>query len=205
MKKTELLAVLLLIAGITLLSGCVKKSSESQTAPTGVQPVSDDQAAEVQENVAPAQEDSFAGWQTYKNDKYGYEIKYPGDWYMMKDPCCPPPPTAANFNNYSTKKAEYAAHQLEEKVYGFDILCLYEGKLSDIGEVKSYLDEGASHKYVKVNKSDAIMFSHNIYPNNPGEKVISYYIVDGTQGCRLTFSTKCPVCENILSTFKYTK
>ena len=144
-----------------------------------------------------------ADWKTYRNEEYKYEVKYPENWYFLKDACCPPPPTGITFNDYSDEKSELSKHQLEEGVFTFDILCVYEGKLDEIGEVKLLKEEGVEYEYLTVNGAEAIKFVKTRIPNQPEEKVISYYVVKGNSGCRIVFSSKCIICNQMLSTFRF--
>ncbi len=85
---------------------------------------------------------TVGNWQIYKNEKYGYSLRYPTEWYFLEDACCLPPPVYVVLNNYSTKQNEYASNQMKEDVYGVDITCLYEGRLDEIGEVQLLKKEG---------------------------------------------------------------
>ena len=147
--------------------------------------------------------DEIADWKTYSNEEYNYEVKYPKDWYFLKDACCPPPPTGITLNNYSDKKSEFSQHQFEKGVLNFDILCLYEGKLDEIGEVKLLKEEKVEYEYLTINGAEAIKFVKNRVPNQSEEKAISYYIVNGNSGCRIIFSSKCAICNQMLSTFRF--
>lgn len=50
--------------------------------------------------VTPPQSvDQLVGWQEYINDRYHYKIKYPPDWYFLKEGYSPPPPTAIMLSN----------------------------------------------------------------------------------------------------------
>ncbi len=144
-------------------------------------------------------------WVFYTNEKYGYQFKYPSDWYFLKDGCCPPPPAAINFNNYSDTQEEYATHQFEKDVYGINVYCNYEGSVDDIGEVQLQKKEGAKNETKKINGFDAIIFSKDQTPGDSSVRVKNAYIVNGQQGCRITFDTNCAECPKILESFKFNK
>lgn len=195
---------------VFILSGCTK-----DVANPGI-PVSKDQAGltsgDGMESQLEAETQNIekvnmltADWETYANEKHGYSIKHPKEWFFLKDACCPPPPTFVSFNNISDTKNVFTARQLEKNVYNFDILCGYEGAIDDIGEVKLMKEEGETNEATTINSLDAIKFTKNRYPDDPSEKVFSYYIVDGAKGCRVGFDSKCPTCETVVSTFKFNK
>lgn len=49
----------------------------------------------------PVTVEELFGWQEYLNDRYHYKIKYPGDWYFIKEGYSPPPPTAIKLSSIS--------------------------------------------------------------------------------------------------------
>lgn len=202
MKK--FLISIAIIVSVFVFSGCQKEKAavpkESQPPVPQVLENKDRLVEEVKngdENKA-----DYSGWETYNNEKYKYQIKYPKSWFFMKDYCCPPPPASVNLNNISDKKAEYAARQTEPGVQGINIDCLYEGKIDDIGEVQLQKKEGKSFETKKINGFDAIVFNEDRGPRQP-MPVFTYYIVDGKQGCRITYDGGCTSCQDITNSFNF--
>lgn len=60
----------------------------------------------------------FAGWQEHNNEKYHYKIKYPGDWYFVKEGYSPPPPTAIKLSSISDP---YPSASVEHLSVGIDV------------------------------------------------------------------------------------
>jgi hypothetical protein len=198
--KSKIIISILFVGAALVISGCQKQGSEIDlSAP---QEEKEKTEIEIQTQGAKEPETDLSGWKTYNNEARGYRLKYPDDWFFVDDYCCPPPPAAVNFNNYSSKKLEYATHQMEEGVQGIEIFCGYEGVIDDIGEVQYFRDEGLEGGLKKVNGFDAIRFKQSRGPGS-SVSVVSYYIVDGQQGCRFVFEDTCALCENIVSTFSF--
>jgi len=199
--KKKIVISLVLIFSVFAFSGCGKKEEKTLDLEKAKEDI---QVSQSQKEMINA-DSEVAEWKEYENKEYGYSVKYTIEWFFMKDACCPPPPAFVSLNNISEKKVEFTSRQLEKGAWNFDILCLYEGKINEIGEVKSQKEEGVSNSELSINGFDAIRFTENVYPGDNSENVLSYYIVDGKKGCRIVYSDKCAVCDKIISTFKFSK
>ncbi len=82
------------------------------------QPVTDEVASQPAASSTNAKSNSntaavspTAGWQTYHNNTYGYQLQFPNDWYYIKDAMSgPPPPATAFFSSQSeVSSANYAS------------------------------------------------------------------------------------------------
>lgn len=194
MKKVLLLATIILFA--IALTGC---QNRQQTNKENQIQKPDQPELQNQVNNPP---EELKAWKTFENEEMGYEIKYPPGWFVVKDACCPPYPTLAFLNNYSATSAEHAAHQMDQGVYSMEISCLYEGKIEDIGELQGR-DKDEKKQLLKVNNLNAVKFSSDQIPGDSSQQIITYYIVNGEKGCRLTFSSDCPSCDNIIQSFQF--
>lgn len=202
--KSKIIIPILFAGAVLIIAGCQKKGGEGESSVQNDIQNKEEIGTEatIEEQNTEGTQADLSDWKTYDNEKYSYQIKYPKNWFFVSDYCCPPPPAAVNLNNYSSKKLEYANHQMDAGVQGINIDCLYEGKIDDIGEVQLLRSEGKTSKMMKVNGFDAIRFEHDRGPGSP-VGVITYYVVDGRQGCRLGFESTCASCEDIVSTFKF--
>jgi hypothetical protein len=45
--------------------------------------------------------DELSDWQEYNNERYYYKVKYPKDWYFIKEGYSPPPPTSILLSSIS--------------------------------------------------------------------------------------------------------
>mgnify|MGYP000400851006 CR=1 FL=1 len=78
--------------------------------------------------------DETANWKTYKNEKYGYEIKYPADWYLNEWP----DKHAVGFRTYSPDEMP----QIDDSLINIEIEQEYSSIDDWINEFKTTTEEG---------------------------------------------------------------
>jgi len=103
------------------------------------------------------------GWQTHDNDKYGYQVKYPKDWYFHPNACCPPPPTAITISNVPEDKinTEYVTfHVIVDPSMG--------RTLDNYEEIASLVADGYSKTAVTLSGEAGVKLERHTHPMDTG-------------------------------------
>jgi hypothetical protein len=83
--KSILIFVIILFILIASLSVASYLSSVKNIPPVVVQPTEEPIATPTPEpTIAPTLNIDMSNWQTYKNDKYGFEVRHPSDWSVSE-------------------------------------------------------------------------------------------------------------------------
>jgi len=138
-------------------------------------------------------------WQTYKNDKYKYVVKYPETWYFHKTGYGPPPPTAVLFANVPEG-------QVAGKYSSFEISVdsAMGRTLDNYEEIASLVSQGYQKSQTTVNGRAAIRVEDTDTQNT---KVVDTYLKYGDSIYRLGYQVpqeqadQIPLCERIFDYF----
>lgn len=74
-------AVILLCAVVFVIATATKAPGDNPTA-TSTEQVATTTDIFTMEPIVPEAKVSTEGWKTCRNEEYGWEVKYPGDWYV---------------------------------------------------------------------------------------------------------------------------
>ncbi len=135
--------------------------------------------------------DETAGWQTYKNEQYGFEVRYPKGWVVAQNN------TASKDEEVSMLKNDSAALHIS------------------ISQAKTTLDEWTNGLRTETSLKENLIFNglpavkmiFNDFPGAPNTD--SYYFIKNNNLYSLSFTVPAVVdvstANQILSTFKFTK
>jgi len=83
-KKYTIFALVLMV--LFVASGCAKNNNQKPDQTNNVQNNKEEQKIEENKNATSTPSDANVNnWQVYKNDQYGFEFKYPNDWYWVDE------------------------------------------------------------------------------------------------------------------------
>ena len=105
MLKKKITILVLVLAVMTVISGCWKKKKPI------VENYNQQKSYEQKiENIADTAKDiNISDWEVYQNKEYGFEVRYPKEWKDIKEKVeeisyVHPKSLVLNFNNFSEKK-----------------------------------------------------------------------------------------------------
>lgn len=140
-------------------------------------------------------QDETVGWNTYTNEKYAYEIKYPKDWKVQQpgEPPYPGPPEGVEFSSLDTNN--FCRMAVEASTFSFD------------GEIESLRSKEYTETNIKVEGIDAIQFT--TFQTNAISVFIyfgfenNFYRIDRGSGATAETNQKCKnVFDKMVSSFK---
>lgn len=151
------------------------------------------QIIESLEITEPEETEEETGWQTYTSDKYGYEIKYPKDWYFLESN----PEEMIGLNNCSSKPADLRIDC--DQIY-ISVGTGTWNSVDDVEEVKilkeqAPISEGLSYEYTTLSDLKAVKFNKSGAP--------SYYVVKGNYSYKIDVTPNCTDCGQIVTSFKF--
>ncbi len=114
---------------------------------------------------------SIVGWQTFQNNTYGYELKFPNSWYYVPDAVTGPPPPATAFFMTEPRPSS--------KIHGaFNVyVTSANGETLDThSEIALHEDDGYSKTSVVVDGYDSVRLERRTLPSDNGASI--YVIKD---------------------------
>lgn len=182
---------LVILAGISYLVLWSKKD----VGPVGIEPV-------VQNGTSTGAEIDVSEWKIYRNEKYGFEIKYPREWFVINE----------NQDGIYVRNVKSVDEIKEDPPFGlfvFNVWCKDNENPSDLP-----IEEWVSKKFgelledgpiadtkgvISIDQAKAFKFTDvGAVPNST-----HVYIPKESKICSIRYQTHDDVGREILSTFKF--
>lgn len=172
-------------------------------------------------SVSSTSSSEIAGWKTYRNDGYGYEIKYPDDWFLSEF-CEGSPASSAQFCVF--QKAGFSSEKKEHQLItggvpnddDINIHVFKKGELQGASlreAILGYATTGGDNFPILVDGITSrglsfILYKDSTYPQSfqhaffesPDSFYVVEYIDNGDNS-----AMKLNVFSRMISTFKFTK
>lgn len=149
--------------------------------------------------------DEFAGWQEYNNEKYHYKIKYPADWYFIKEGYSPPPPASIKLSSISDP---YPSVGIDYMSVGIDVDKALGRTLDNYEEIASLKSQYYQETKLSVGNEPAAKIA---VPDPNSSEPISVYIQHKNYIYRIVwgdntdqFVQNRKLFEKILQSFAFT-
>ena len=206
LKNMSKTSIIVLVVAVIALAGVVVWQGLVQPKPSSALPETNQPAV----NQEQQNQDETAGWKTYRNEEYGFEIKYPPDWQFVEYPA---------INSVGFGKNPVPEGSSGENDFG---IIVYKDPISipDIinQSMKKYLvDTSQSNGIIDGEKSFIIEGRLTGLSDGPAEKLEGNTIIgvfSTKKGTTYRFngslgnpfdSNKKMIFDKVLSTFKFLK
>ncbi|MEA3357272.1 MAG: hypothetical protein U9Q67_02460 [Patescibacteria group bacterium] len=197
-------AVIIVAAGLVIASGsvayCMWRDGQelSDSTNEGVESV-------VPVTMDEIETDDISGWQKYENSTYGYEIKYPNEWFFHETGYNPPPPAVIKVASEAEGQmmAEYASLEVS-------VDAALGRTLGDYEEISSLVADGYDSLPVTVSEQEALRLERGAESDDTGGYI---YVLYGEYMYRITWGgTRADisqdhddVLEAIIGSFTFTE